>query len=259
MIPSGFQNDPLNGFGQQNGWNPALNQPDFAPPLQQTSSPAAQAASVRFQAQGDEQLAKLNYLAATERYRKSIQAARDRATPQYKLAFTLTARSKFAEAIDAFKEATRIQPRWPQTSTSLDAMLGGAQLEKTLVKQRVADWVVRDSRDPNRLFLLGVMLHLDNDPRAQTMFETAVAIAGPEPHLVAFMTPTAVEPVLPKPVQRQFGNDNGIDRGQPQFGIDQPEPTPAEARPMEPVNVPMPEPMEDAIPLKGPQLPGLPN
>lgn len=223
-----------------------LNQPDFAPELPQASTPAAQRESVRFQAQGDEKLTELNYVVATDRYRQAMLAARDRVAPVYRLGVTLAARSKFLEAVDEFKQAVAINPHWPATAPSLLEMLGERnQLEKTLVMQRAADWLLQDSRDPNRLFLLGVLLHLDRDERAQVLFDTAMKVAGPEQHLVAFTNPDVL-PANQQPIQ-QVGGQQPVDFG-PQIQVE-PEPTLAE-----PIAAP-PEDNQGLPPLPAPIIP----
>ena len=188
MTQDPFFPDPTSGLLRRNPLATALRRTEESA-LIEPSAPAAQIRSVRFQAQGDEQLAKLNYLAATDRYRQAIKAAPERVSPHYRLAVTLAARSKFEDAIDAFKRAVALNPQWPQTAPTLDELLGGNNmLEKTLVKQRSADWLLRDVRSPDRLFLLGVLLSLDQDPRSRTLLDTAIRLAGPEEHLMAFLT-----------------------------------------------------------------------
>jgi len=163
-------------------------------PIIQPSAPKAVETSFEFQTQGDFQLQQLNYMAASERYRKAIEAARDRADPRYRMAVSLAARSRFAEAVDQLKLAGQLDPAWPQHATSLGILFGEQNnFEKTRVKQRIAEWTLQDARDPNRLFLLGAILYLDGDANSQAMIDTAILLAGPQTYLTAFKTPR-IEP-----------------------------------------------------------------
>lgn len=169
---------------------PAITQ---SAPVIAPSSPKAVETSFEFQTSGDLQLQQLNYLAASERYRKAINAARDRADPRYRVAVTLAARGRFLEAVDQLRLATQIDPTWPQHASSLDELFGAQNtFEKTRVKERIAEWTLQDARDPNRLFLLGAMLYMDHDPNAKTMIDTAILIAGQQEHLLAFTTPRSI-------------------------------------------------------------------
>ncbi|HWL10016.1 MAG TPA: hypothetical protein VNQ76_16545 [Planctomicrobium sp.] len=196
-------NDPLaNGFGNSSATiNSNKNPfPTMAPatPVITPSSPKAVENSYQYQTQGDIQFEMLNYYAAGERYRKSIDAAKDRADPRCRLAITLAARGRFLEAVDQLKLATAIDPTFPQTAASLDELFGASNtLEKVRVKDRVAEWTLQDPRDPNRLFLSGVFLYLDGDPHAQMVLETAALIAGEQRHLTSFLAPRNIP--IPQP------------------------------------------------------------
>jgi len=188
--------DPVLGAGIPNGSAtytkfPTITNPT---PIIQPSTPKAVETSFGFQTQGDFQLQQLNYLAASERYRKAIEAARDRADPRYRMAISLAARSRFSEAVDQLKLAGQLDPAWPQHATSLSILFGEQNnFEKTRVKQRVAEWTLQDARDPNRLFLLGAILYLDGDANYQAMIDTAILLAGQQTYLTAFKTPR-IEP-----------------------------------------------------------------
>jgi len=197
-------NDPLaNGLGLGLGQsNAAINSTPFPTAIPQQiippSTPKAIENSFQYQTQGDLQFQMLNYYAAGERYRKSMDAARDRADPRVRLAITFAARGRFPEAVDQLKLAVAIDPTVPQTSPSLEDLFGAANLiEKERVKERVAEWTLQDPRDPNRLFLSGVFLYLDGNPNARMVLETATLIAGEQPHLTAFLTQRTVP--IPKP------------------------------------------------------------
>lgn len=161
-----------------------------AAPIVEPSTPQALQLSLRYQVQGEEQLRQLNFLAASERFRKAIDTAKDQAVPRARLGLTMAARNKFPEAVQQFKLAVVLDPNWVETAESLEQLLGERNtLEKTRIMQRVAEWTLEDVRDPDRLFLLGVMLYLEGDDRSRTMLETAIRVAGAEEHLIAFLAP----------------------------------------------------------------------
>ena len=150
---------------------PSITSPN---PVIEPSSPEAQQNSLKFQAQGDEQLHLLNFLAASQRYRNAIDAARDRPQPRYRLAVTLAARSRFLEAVDQFKLSVAVDPTWPSHAERLDDLIGSRNtFEKQRIKTRVAEWTLQDPRDPNRLFLLAVFLHLEGSSESRQLLETA--------------------------------------------------------------------------------------
>jgi hypothetical protein len=57
--------------------------------------------------------------------------------------------------------------------------------------ERVGGWVREDIRDPERLFLMGVVLHADGDARASEFFEAAYRLGGSGDHLLAFLHPNS--------------------------------------------------------------------
>lgn len=224
--------------------------PEIIPP----STPKAQENSFQFQTQGDLQFQMMNYLAASERYRKAIDAARDRPDPRYRLAVSLAARGRYLEAVDQMKLATAIDPTFFQHSATLDEVFGAQNaFEKARVKERVAEWTLQDVRDPNRLFLLGAFLYLDNDPQAQTILETAVMLTGQEPFLLAFLAPRAV------PVSQPAAAG-----AKPQAGTAAPEkkatPAPPVPRiPSAPAETPVASPSATGSGVKEPVIPPLPT
>lgn len=190
VIANGLQGAGITQF-------PTITNP---PPIVEPSTPQAQESSQQYQTQGDLQLQQLNYYAASERYKKAIDAARDRADPRYRLAVTLAARSRFLEAVDQLKLAVAIDPTWPQHADSLDQVFRAENtFEKTRVKQRVAEWTLQDARDPNRLFLLGALLYMDGDHNSQKLLETAIALAGQQQHFLSFLAPRTVPVVHSEP------------------------------------------------------------
>ncbi|MEW4488996.1 hypothetical protein AB1L42_12995 [Thalassoglobus sp. JC818] len=146
--------------------------------------------SRRFEARGDQKFALTNYLGASENYENAMREAPGLASPRYRNAITLAARSRFDEAVEELKSAISIDSTWLYAPVTLDEMFGPHnEGEKQRVKTRVAEWASRDVRDPNRLFLLGGLLYLDGDSRSKNLIESAIRFNGSQEHLVAFLLP----------------------------------------------------------------------
>ncbi len=166
-----------------------------AKPISQThrslippSTPEAQLRSIRLQDAGDRLFSALDYAAAEKSFAKSIQAAPDRPEPYVRLAVTQAARGDFRGAVSQLKQMADVDPRYPDRAESLGRLFGHRNgISKLQLKQRVADWTKIDVRDPDRIFLLGIMLFLDGDDRFRTLLDTAVKLEGDQPHLQAFL------------------------------------------------------------------------
>jgi len=177
------------------------------------STDAQKMRSVRSEHEGDLHLQALNFDAAGHDYQDAMMAAQDRPEPYFRLAIVDIARKDFTEAVRNLKLGLQLDANWPHTGPSLDDLIGEQnRLPKTQLKQYVLDWVQQDIRDPDRLFLLGVLQHMDNDAaRAAQLFETAARLGGMKQHLHAFLSdpqgmeqaavPDEPAPPLPEPPQ----------------------------------------------------------
>ncbi|HXY32770.1 MAG TPA: hypothetical protein VEI07_01000 [Planctomycetaceae bacterium] len=155
------------------------------------STPEQQAKSARAQAQGDVWMKKLRFLNAYERYKVAQSAASDRPEPYFRLGFSLAAVGNFDSAVKYFKQGLDVDSQWPSHPVRLDALFGeDNRLSVLTLIERVGGWVREDIRDPDRLFLIGVVLHADGDTRASEFFEAAYRLGGSGDHLLAFLHPT---------------------------------------------------------------------
>ncbi|HEY2249629.1 MAG TPA: hypothetical protein VGH74_01165, partial [Planctomycetaceae bacterium] len=145
--------------------------------------------SIRYQAQGDEWFGKQNYLQAYGHYKDAISAAPLRPEPHFRKAMALVATTNYSLAVEEMKRSMRLDPTWPQTGPQLDALFGADNLlSKNAVLHKVAAWVREDIRDPDRLFLMGVLLHFNDDvDKSHTFFEAASALSPVPMYAQAFL------------------------------------------------------------------------
>ncbi|MEX0718053.1 MAG: tetratricopeptide repeat protein [Planctomycetaceae bacterium] len=188
--------------------------PSSPRPVMQPSTPEAQIRALRLQANGDTWFRQQNLAQARANYQRAIDTARDLPDPRFRMAFTLVALNRHAEAVAEIRKALEIDPAWPTKSFSLTDMYSADNhVAKVSAIHRVTTWAKQDIRDPDRLFLLGVMLHCDGDrARAAEFFETAYRLRGGGEHLAAFLasyaapaadgTPVAVDPAAARAAQQ---------------------------------------------------------
>ena len=152
------------------------------------STPAAKLKSLRAQSQGDHWFKKGNYLQAYSRYKTAVSHADDRADAHFRLGYVLVAIGRCERGVEELKRGLKIDPAWPVTGESLSQIFGAENpLAKSTMVSKVTAWVSEDIRDPDRLFLIGVLLHFSDDDRAAKFFETAIRLTGGGDHLIAFL------------------------------------------------------------------------
>jgi hypothetical protein len=199
-------------FKGQKGVNGQNGNPNVVPPAEQPrqadvrvfvkpTTPEAKRKSIRYQAQGDEWFVRQNYLQAFARYKQAYSAAPDRPDPRFRMAVALAAMAEYGPAVDELKRLARLDPEWPTHGDRLDDIFGAEHnLSKNAVLLKVAAWVREDIRDPERLYLFGVLLHFNEDrDKARTVFQTASLLTGENEHVNIYLTPAAREqPAAPK-------------------------------------------------------------
>ena len=204
-------------------WNTPLpqapQQPAVTTRVRQNSSPDAIQKSIDEQAAGDADMRAQKWAAAYVRYKRAADSAPERAVVQFRLGFCLAAMGRFETAQAAFKRGLQSDPNYPFQGEVLENIFGrDNELAKGAIVLRAADWVKEDIRDPDRLFLMGVLLHFDEDARSRELLEAAYRLAGHGQHLEAFLYPKMVASV------------NGVPAGQaPPALANGPAPAPAPA------------------------------
>lgn len=214
--PGTVSNQPLNNAVQQDlqRWTDPNYLPEPSRKIQKYIVPSTRHArelSLRNQVKGDEYFQKLDYRRAYERYKFAASLAKDLATPHFKKGYALVALKQYDRAAYEFKQGLALDPSWPVTGESLSELFGpdNAIARDSLVHQ-VADWVKEDIRDPERLFVFGVVLHFNGQAeQAHDVFETAARLAGRGDHFLAFLDPKvqqAGQQVVPQKNQASGGH-----------------------------------------------------
>jgi hypothetical protein len=165
------------------------------------STAAGRAKSLEHQVLGDEKLRNQQWALAYMSYRSAVDAANDRGTAHFRLAFTYTAMKHYSSAVREFRRGLFLDPTLPESGVSLETLFGPDSLiVRTSIMHKVADWVREDPNDPDRLFLLGSFLHFEGDPRARQVLQAALKVAGDRTdHILALLNSPARENAVEKP------------------------------------------------------------
>lgn len=188
----------------QQRWQQPLPESDPRPdPTQRPVMPSTaegRRRSVQAQIQGDERLRRQAWGLAAERYRRAVETADDNAANHIRLGVALAAQNQLELASREFRRAAFVDRQIARTAPRLTELLGpDSALVRLSLMSRLTTWVEEDIRDPDRLWVLGVMLHLNEDPRATEILEAGYRLAGQGDHFLAFINPApaAGPPGLP--------------------------------------------------------------
>ncbi len=129
-------------------------------------------------AAGDSLFRESQYSAAYLCYLAAQREAGDHSEVYFRQAFTLIAMRKYSHAVAKLKRGLQVEPDALQHAATLDEVFGtegnaADQAKKTEWLDQVSQWAKADARDLDRLFLMGVMLHCERDPRAEEFLNTA--------------------------------------------------------------------------------------
>ncbi|QDT48774.1 Tetratricopeptide repeat protein [Symmachiella dynata] len=173
----------------KNALMPAANAPVVV--AVKKSNGAAKQRSLHQQGLGDVAFLQQKYSKAYSHYRSATKVAPDLTDNYFRMAWALVAMGHEASAVREIKRGLRLDPYWPLTGVSLDERFGPQnEIGKDAVLLKTAQWVREDIRDPDRLFLMGVLLHFNDDiDRALKFFETASQLAGAPQYVQLFLHP----------------------------------------------------------------------
>ncbi len=152
------------------------------------SSTTARLRSIQAQARGDARFRDQKWKSAYGDYREAADTAPDRAPAYLRLGLAAAMLDDFATAAQSFKRAVHLDPELARTMPRLVDLFGSEnRVALNSLISRATEYSRQDIRDPDRLFLMGVLLTMNDDPRAQEFFETGLRLAGRGQHFTAFL------------------------------------------------------------------------
>jgi hypothetical protein len=248
--------------------DPVAIQPKVVDIVPRPSNLEAKRKSIRLEAMGDQAFARRDWADAYQRFKQAAEQANDRSEPRQKMAFTMLAQGLYGMAALEFKRAVAIDRHWPRTGASLDEIFGpNSELLRNNMLHRLAGWVREDIRDPDRLFVMGVVLHFNRESdKAIEFLRTAAELTQGAAHITAFLEPKGPSPVagpvipagaevpapsLPAPLPAPGAS---APRAPNRLPTPQPGLTPIQPRIQSPTPAPAPAPVEAPQPAEGPTL-----
>lgn len=236
---------PADQFAGAPAPDPVAIQPKVVDIQPRPSNLEAKRKSIRLEAMGDQAFARRDWADAYQRFKQAAEQAGDRAEPREKMAFTLLAQGLYGMAALEMKRAVAIDRNWPRTGASLETLFGpNSELFRNNLLHRLAGWVREDIRDPDRLFVMGVVLHFNGQPdKAIEFLKTAAELTQGAAHVTAFLElksgPVVDRAVVPAGASGPAPADTPV----PPSRLSAP--TPIQPRDQSPVTLPVP-----AVPAK---------
>ncbi len=191
---------------QQNPWNNDLPQRKIDPVLRPvvTSPAASRLRALELQAEGDQNVRIQNWQRAYINYRQAVAVADDLPEAHLRYGIVMAEMNRFDQAANEFRRAVHVDPELPTSQFTLEKLFGpDSKLARGALISRTTAWAEENPSDPNRLFVLAVLLHFDGNSRAQELFSSIVQMTDGAQHAVVFL-PRAQEdqpanPIPPRP------------------------------------------------------------
>jgi|GEM_PF-2434458 len=159
-------------------------------PIAYVSSNASLKRSREIELFGDDKLQTQQWMQAYINYRNAVDAAPDRAEAHVRLGFAALAMNRYAESVTEFKRALLLDPLTGKTGETLSSVFGpDSQDVRAVILRDVPRWTRENLRDQDRLFLLGFVLHYNEDTRSREILDAALRLPGSKDHLVALRKP----------------------------------------------------------------------
>lgn len=173
------------------------NKADQVRPIAYVSSNASLKRSREMELFGDDKLKTQQWMQAHINYRNAVEAAPDRAEAHVRLGFASLAMNRYPEAVREFKRALLLDPRTGKSGETLSSVFGpDGQPVRAAIMRDVPRWTGENLRDQDRLFLLGFVLHYNEDHRSREVLEAALKLPGPNDHLIALLKPAPPRPAV---------------------------------------------------------------
>ena len=176
------------------------------------SDPVAIRLSREQQDAGDAQMRAGHWSQACLNYRNAVDAAEDRAEAHLRLGFAQAALFRFPFAVREFKVALALDPTVASATERLASVFGpNNETVRKSIQRQISEWVREDLHNADRLFLLGLWLHCDDDLRAPEVLEAALRFTDHDRHIVALLVPAPSAASLatqPRGTQNGFTSSN---------------------------------------------------
>jgi hypothetical protein len=173
----------------------------------------------RLQISGDELFRKQSFSKALRQYRQANSVAQDLPGPYFRMAIVYAIQGKFDAAVTYMKRTLELDPSWPSKGDTLTMLYGdNNSLARNALLIEVSRWVEDDIRDPDRSFLMGVLLWEFDREQAATFLETSARLSGTTRYVAPFLSPIAADDERNRPVR----NAAPPDALQPDHGIPTP-------------------------------------
>ena len=128
---------------------------------------------------GDAHFANKKYAEALQRYREASRLEPQLPEAHLHMGFALVALGKYAEAAQAFQRGLQLNPNWPAGGFRLRQLYGPQEAERLAHRNALAGAVAAKPNDPDLLFLLGLLFYFDDlREQARRCFWEAARLAG---------------------------------------------------------------------------------
>ncbi len=164
--------------------------PVTRPPLPSTTEQKLR--SLQSQSKGDELTRRQAWAQAYVEYKRAVSYAEDRSEAHFRLAINLLTTRHYETAAIHLKRALFLDPQLPHSTLRLADIYGpNSELTVNSLISRLMQNVEEDVGNPERLFLLGVALHFNGDPRGRELLAMGDQLSGHAAHFQVFLTDAA--------------------------------------------------------------------
>ena len=123
-------------------------------------------------------------------YSRAAVMDESRAEPRWRMGLALAATEQWQRSLRELRHALALDPHLAQDSETLDGLFGenNASAKSELIA-RTRRWTELNLQDADRLFLLGLILHLDDQlPSAAPLFQQAAFVDPNDPYISLFVS-----------------------------------------------------------------------
>ncbi|MBN1854560.1 MAG: tetratricopeptide repeat protein [Pirellulales bacterium] len=152
--------------------------------------------------QGDTQFRSGKYPLAIQRYRNAVAAEPTFADSWFRRGLAELGLARYRDAIASFERGLRFDPNWPASQFRLTDIYPDAEAIAAH-REALAAAALADPDESGLLFLLGLHLHFDGQPkRAEPFFQKIITLGEHVEAALAFLPRTESPESLPIPAQQ---------------------------------------------------------